>query len=105
MRWVTSRTDWELASPTFYSPIFHLDLCYNHCHKSPLIFILHHCLLSSVGDAPYCTPEQYKECADPALGERPCPGAVCWGRGGRGGGGGLPGTHTGVSYQAPRSFR
>ena len=85
MRWVTSRTDWELASPTFYSPIFHLDLCYNHCHKSPLIFILHHCLLSSVGDAPYCTPEQYKECADPALGERPCPGAVCWGRGGGGG--------------------
>jgi len=28
------------------------------------------CLLCFVGDAPYCTPEQYKECADPALGER-----------------------------------
>lgn len=27
----------------------------------------------SSGDAPYCTPEQYKECADPALGERKLP--------------------------------
>lgn len=26
-------------------------------------------LLLSIGDAPYCTPEQYKECADPALGK------------------------------------
>lgn len=26
-------------------------------------------VLSPAGDAPYCTPEQYKECADPALGE------------------------------------
>ena len=23
------------------------------------------------GDAPYCTPELYKECADPALGKEP----------------------------------
>lgn len=27
----------------------------------------------SAGDAPYCTPEQYKECADPALGEPALP--------------------------------
>ncbi|NXJ12283.1 ASIC1 protein, partial [Odontophorus gujanensis] len=32
------------------------------------------------GDAPYCTPEQYKECADPALGEAACSrGAELWG--------------------------
>lgn len=28
------------------------------------------CVSLSLGDAPYCTPEQYKECADPALGEK-----------------------------------
>ena len=28
------------------------------------------CAVSSVGDAPYCTPELYKECADPALGRK-----------------------------------
>lgn len=28
------------------------------------------CVALSLGDAPYCTPEQYKECADPALGEK-----------------------------------
>lgn len=78
MGWTTSGTDWGLASPTLpSSPSFQLlGLWYHHCYKTPLISTLHHCLFSSVGDAPYCTPEQYKECADPALGERPCPGAV-----------------------------
>lgn len=96
--WVASRTDWGLASPTVsFSFSFQLlDLCKNHCPKSPLISILHHCLFSSVGDAPYCTPEQYKECADPALGERPCLG---------GGEAGLPAICTGVSDQAPRNFK
>nr|XP_055150897.1 acid-sensing ion channel 1 isoform X5 [Symphalangus syndactylus] len=50
------------------------------------------------GDAPYCTPEQYKECADPALGERPWPGAV-WGREKV-----LPATCAGVSGHTPRSL-
>lgn len=33
--------------------------------------------LFSIGDAPYCTPEQYKECADPALGKEPLPYVAC----------------------------
>lgn len=33
--------------------------------------------LLSVGDAPYCTPEQYKECADPALGKQLILYVVC----------------------------
>ncbi|NWZ11604.1 ASIC1 protein, partial [Agelaius phoeniceus] len=33
----------------------------------PLCSHLEHLLCVSPGDAPYCTPEQYKECADPAL--------------------------------------
>lgn len=33
--------------------------------------------LLSVGDAPYCTPEQYKECADPALGKELILYVVC----------------------------
>lgn len=28
------------------------------------------CFALAAGDAPYCTPELYKECADPALGEK-----------------------------------
>lgn len=40
-------------------------------YRAPEPFNLYlSCLLCFVGDAPYCTPEQYKECADPALGER-----------------------------------
>lgn len=27
------------------------------------------CVALAAGDAPYCTPELYKECADPALGK------------------------------------
>lgn len=27
----------------------------------------------AAGDAPYCTPELYKECADPALGKKEAP--------------------------------
>lgn len=74
MQWVTSRTDWGWLVLPFHSLPAH--------HKSPLISILHHYLFSFVGDAPYCTPEQYKECADPALGEHPRPGAF-WGEGRR----------------------
>lgn len=28
------------------------------------------CVALAAGDAPYCTPELYKECADPALGKK-----------------------------------
>lgn len=36
-------------------------------NTTPFNLYLSSRLLSFVGDAPYCTPEQYKECADPAL--------------------------------------
>lgn len=40
------------------------------CMAPPTWLILFLCLLCfPVGDAPFCTPEQHKECAEPALGQ------------------------------------
>ncbi len=33
------------------------------------VFLCFFVFLSFLGDSPYCTPEQYKDCAEPALGE------------------------------------
>lgn len=33
------------------------------------VFLCFFVFLTFLGDSPYCTPEQYKDCAEPALGE------------------------------------
>lgn len=52
------------------SQIFNLKRFYTVRSEVTEMFF---CSSLSSGDAPYCTPEQYKECADPALGERKLP--------------------------------
>lgn len=56
--------DGQSLRPIFQPPPYIVS-----CHHPFSLYLSHHHLLSFAGDAPYCTPEQYKECADPALGE------------------------------------
>lgn len=52
------------ADPVFLCASLKPSSCFFVLPENTVFFL---CL--SLGDAPYCTPEQYKECADPALGK------------------------------------
>ncbi|XP_078501155.1 acid-sensing ion channel 2 [Lissotriton helveticus] len=51
-----------------FFPVYSLTACRIDCETR---YIVENCncrMVHMPGDAPYCTPEQYKECAEPALG-------------------------------------
>ncbi|OXB69948.1 UNVERIFIED_CONTAM: hypothetical protein H355_012342 [Colinus virginianus] len=52
-----------------FFPVYSITACRIDCETR---YIVENCNCKMVhmpGDAPFCTPEQYKECAEPALGE------------------------------------
>lgn len=60
----------------WWPPYLDFSSCLDPFFFFPTLSSLAFCCLS-LGDAPYCTPEQYKECADPALGKEITQHAAC----------------------------
>lgn len=69
--WTTATVAWCTC------PVWSCSLPYAWCYSDKWLWALLKrmslkwvCVALAPGDAPYCTPELYKECADPALGKK-----------------------------------
>ncbi|NWS57928.1 ASIC1 protein, partial [Chunga burmeisteri] len=68
-----------VAGDSEFYDTYSITACRIDCETRYLVENCNCRMVHMPGDAPYCTPEQYKECADPALGEaaQPC-GTELW---------------------------
>uniref|UniRef100_A0A8D0FWN1 Acid sensing ion channel subunit 1 n=1 Tax=Strix occidentalis caurina TaxID=311401 RepID=A0A8D0FWN1_STROC len=58
-----------VAGDSEFYDTYSITACRIDCETRYLVENCNCRMVHMPGDAPYCTPEQYKECADPALGE------------------------------------
>ncbi|NXV82217.1 ASIC1 protein, partial [Atlantisia rogersi] len=61
------------AGDSEFYDTYSITACRIDCETRYLVENCNCRMVHMPGDAPYCTPEQYKECADPALGEERVP--------------------------------
>ncbi|NXS75838.1 ASIC1 protein, partial [Pandion haliaetus] len=68
-----------VAGDSEFYDTYSITACRIDCETRYLVENCNCRMVHMPGDAPYCTPEQYKECADPALGEaaQPCGTELC----------------------------
>ncbi|NXK96725.1 ASIC1 protein, partial [Formicarius rufipectus] len=69
-----------VAGDSEFYDTYSITACRIDCETRYLVENCNCRMVHMPGDAPYCTPEQYKECADPALGEAARPRAGSGGR-------------------------
>ncbi|NXM85339.1 ASIC1 protein, partial [Oenanthe oenanthe] len=65
-----------VAGDSEFYDTYSITACRIDCETRYLVENCNCRMVHMPGDAPYCTPEQYKECADPALGEAARPRGV-----------------------------